>query len=86
MMFARREREPGTTRLKGLAQGIMTTRPDEIGCLWLFEQVDHFAEMQLSGMEAAEGFYYFMYVFWDWYKNEEEFLALLTVLEMKPVA
>ncbi len=86
MMFPRWERELGMVRLKGLARGIMTTRPDEIGCLQLFEQMDHFAEMQLSGMEAARA----MPLVQDHLNRcrdcQEEFLALLTVLEMKPVA
>ena len=85
-MFPRRERELGMTRLKGLALGIMTTRPDEIGCLRLFEQMDHFAEMQLSGLEAAEA----MPLVQDHLNRcrdcQEEYLVLLTVLEMKPVA
>ncbi len=39
--------------LKQMARGIMTTRPDEIGCDECFEQVDHFVDMVLAGKNAA---------------------------------
>ena len=41
-------------RLKGLVRGIMTTRPDEIGCEECFEQLDRFVELELAGKNAAE--------------------------------
>lgn len=41
-------------KLKRLVRGIMTTRPDEIGCDECFEQLDRFVEMRLSGKDAAE--------------------------------
>ncbi|MFC2029951.1 hypothetical protein ACFLWA_04390 [Chloroflexota bacterium] len=72
-------------RVRGMAKGIMTTRPDEIGCLQLFEQMDHFAEMQLSGMDAAQA----MPLVQDHLNRcrdcQEEYLALLATMEMKPV-
>jgi hypothetical protein len=40
--------------LKRMVRGIITTRPDEIGCDECFEQVDRFAEMMLDGKDAAE--------------------------------
>lgn len=43
--------EPET--LKRMIQGIVTTRPDEIGCDHCFEQLDHFAETVLAGKDAA---------------------------------
>ena len=39
--------------LKKMAQGIMATRPDEIGCEECFKQVDHFVDMVLDGKDAA---------------------------------
>lgn len=39
--------------LKQIVQGIMTTRPDEIGCDDCFEQLDRFAELNLAGKDAA---------------------------------
>jgi hypothetical protein len=41
-------------KLKGLVRGIMTTRPDEIGCEECFEELDRFVEMVLAGKDAAE--------------------------------
>jgi hypothetical protein len=41
-------------KLKGLVRGIMTTRPDEIGCEECFEELDRFVEMELAGKDAAE--------------------------------
>jgi len=40
--------------LKQIVRGIVTTRPDEVGCDECFEQVDRFAEMVLDGKDAAE--------------------------------
>jgi hypothetical protein len=39
--------------LKKMARGIMTTRPDEIGCDECFEQMDQFIDMVLDGKDAA---------------------------------
>ncbi len=39
--------------LRQLVQGIMSTRPDEIGCADCFEQLDRFAELNLVGKDAA---------------------------------
>lgn len=39
--------------LKKMARGIMTTRPDEIGCDECFEQVDQFVDLVLDGKDAA---------------------------------
>lgn len=35
-------------------RGIMTSRPDEIGCDQCFEHLDCFVEMTLAGKEADE--------------------------------
>jgi hypothetical protein len=40
--------------LKEIARGIMTTRPDEVGCAECFDQMDRFVEMVLAGRDAAE--------------------------------
>ena len=39
--------------LKRMARGIMTTRPDEIGCDECFKRVDQFVDMVLDGKDAA---------------------------------
>ena len=39
--------------LRRMARGIMTTRPDEIGCDECFKQVDRFVDMILDGKDAA---------------------------------
>ncbi|GAB4435863.1 MAG: hypothetical protein Kow00120_02850 [Anaerolineae bacterium] len=39
--------------LRGMVRGILATRPDEIACEACFEQLDHFVEMTLQGMDAA---------------------------------
>ncbi len=39
--------------LKKMARGIMTTRPDEIGCDECFQQMDQFVDMVLDGKNAA---------------------------------
>ncbi len=39
--------------LKQMARGIMTARPDEIGCDECFEQVDDFVDRVLGGKNAA---------------------------------
>ncbi|MBU0494283.1 MAG: hypothetical protein KKA73_13310 [Chloroflexi bacterium] len=40
--------------LKKVISGIMTTRPDELGCDECFEELDRFAELVLAGKNAAE--------------------------------
>ena len=40
--------------LKEIARGIMTARPDEIGCAECFDQMDRFVDLELAGKEAAE--------------------------------
>ena len=40
--------------LKEMARGIMTARPDEIGCAECFDQMDRFVDLELAGKEAAE--------------------------------
>lgn len=40
--------------LKRLVRGVLTTRPDEVGCDECFEQLDRFVEMTLAGKSAAE--------------------------------
>ena len=40
--------------LKQMVYGILSTRPDEIGCDDCFEQLDRFAELHLAGKDAAE--------------------------------
>jgi hypothetical protein len=38
--------------VKQMVRGIVTTRPDEMGCDECFEQVDRFADMVLEGKDA----------------------------------
>jgi hypothetical protein len=45
---------PDRDTLKMMVRGIVTTRPDELGCDECFEQVDRYAEMVLEGRNAAE--------------------------------
>ena len=40
--------------LKQMVRGIITTRPDEIGCDECFEQLDRFVEMTLADKNATE--------------------------------
>jgi len=40
-------------RLKGLVRGILTARPDELGCDECFDQLDRFVELELAGKDAA---------------------------------
>jgi hypothetical protein len=41
-------------KLKEMARGIASTRPDEIGCDECFEQMDQFVDLTLAGKNAAE--------------------------------
>jgi hypothetical protein len=67
--------------LKGMVRGIVTTRPDEIGCDECFEQLDRFVEVTLAGKNAAEA----MPLVQDHLDRcddcREEFEALLAALE-----
>ncbi len=67
-------------KLKGLVRGIMTARPDEIGCEECFEELDRFVEMELAGKDAAEA----MPLVQDHLERcrecKEEFEALLAAL------
>ena len=40
--------------LRSMVQEILSTHPDEVGCIECFEQVDSFVEMVLAGKNAAE--------------------------------
>jgi hypothetical protein len=40
--------------LKEMARGIVTARPDEIGCAECFDQMDEFVELTLAGKNAAQ--------------------------------
>jgi len=40
--------------VKSLVRGIMTARPDEIGCGECFEELDCFVEMKLAGRDVTE--------------------------------
>lgn len=66
--------------LKEMARGIMTARPDEIGCAECFEQMDQFVEIKLAGKNAADA----MPLVQDHLNRcrdcKEEFEALLTAL------
>ncbi len=66
--------------LKGMVRGIVSTRPDEIGCDECFEQVDRFAEIVLEGKDASEA----LPLVEDHLKRcgdcREEFEALMTAL------
>ena len=46
--------KPQSETLKKMVRGVVTTRPDEIGCDECFEQLDRFIEMVLAGKNAAE--------------------------------
>jgi len=67
-------------QLKWLVRGIVTARPDELGCDACFDELDHFVEMKLAGKDAAEA----MPLVQDHLERcppcREEFEALLTAL------
>lgn len=67
--------------LKRMVRGVLTARPDEIGCDECFEQLDRFVETMLEGKNAAEA----MPLVHDHLLRcpdcREEFEALLTVLQ-----
>lgn len=67
--------------LKKMARGIMTTRPDEIGCDECFEQMDRFVEMKLAGTEPAEAMPLVQDHLTRCGSCREEFEALLAALE-----
>jgi hypothetical protein len=41
--------------IKGMARGIVSTRPDEIGCDGCFEGMDLLAELTLAGRDGRAG-------------------------------
>ncbi len=45
-----------TLTLKRLVEGVISTRPDEIGCDECFEELDRFAELVLAGREIPEAY------------------------------
>ena len=67
--------------LKQIIQEVITTRPDEISCGQCFDHLDHFAEITLVGINAAEA----MPLVQDHLEHcrecREEFEALLEALE-----
>ena len=67
--------------LKGMARGIMTTRPDEIGCDECFEQLDRFVDMKLDGADPAEAMPLVQDHLTRCTSCREEFEALLAALE-----
>ena len=66
--------------LRRMVQGIVSTRPDEIGCGECFEQLDRFVELELAGKDAAQA----MPLVQDHLNRcrdcRQEFEALLTAL------
>jgi hypothetical protein len=73
------ELDPDT--VKGMARGIMTTRPDEIGCAECFEQMDQFVEIELAGRNAADAMPLVQDHLDRCHDCHEEFGALLAALE-----
>jgi len=67
--------------LKQMARGIMTTRPDEIGCDECFEQMDRFVEMKLAGADPAEAMPLVQDHLARCTSCREEFEALLAAVE-----
>jgi hypothetical protein len=83
-LFAARGRRAATLEphvVRRLVRGIVTTRPDEIGCQECFEELDRFVEMRLAGKDAAEA----MPLVQDHLERcgdcREEFEALLAALQ-----
>ena len=66
--------------LKGLVRGIMTARPDEIGCSECFDELDRFVEMELAGKDAAEAMPLVQDHLERCWPCREEFEALLAAL------
>ncbi|HSR31598.1 MAG TPA: hypothetical protein VLY63_13615 [Anaerolineae bacterium] len=66
--------------LKEMARGIMTARPDEIGCAECFEQMDQFVEIELAGKNAADAMPLVKDHLNRCHDCREEFEALLTAL------
>ena len=67
--------------LKQIVYEVITTRSDEISCRQCFDHLDHFAEMSLVGINAAEA----MPLVQDHLEHcgecRQEFEALLSALE-----
>jgi len=70
--------------LKKMVRGIITTRPDEIGCDECFEQLDRFVEMTLAGQDAAEAMPLVQHHLEQCGNCHDEFEALLSVLRTFP--
>ena len=68
-------------RLKEMARGIASTRPDEIGCDECFEQMDQFVDLTLAGKNAAEALPLVQDHLDRCGNCREEFEALLAALE-----
>jgi hypothetical protein len=66
--------------LKGLVRGIITARPDEIGCSECFDELDRFVEMELAGKDAAEAMPLVQDHLERCWPCREEFEALLAAL------
>jgi hypothetical protein len=64
-----------------LVKGVLTTRPDEIGCDDCFEQLDHFAELHLAGKDAAAALPLVQDHLERCQDCREEFTALLLALQ-----
>jgi hypothetical protein len=66
--------------VKQMVRGIISTRPDELGCEECFEQVDRFADMVLEGMDAKAALPLVQDHLDRCNDCREEFEALLTAL------
>ena len=66
--------------LKQMVRGIITTRPDEIGCDECFEQLDRFVEMTLADKNATEAMPLVQDHLERCHDCREEFEALLAAL------
>ena len=66
--------------LKQMVRGIITTRPDEIGCDECFEQLDRFVEMALADKNATEAMPLVQDHLERCHDCREEFEALLAAL------
>ncbi len=67
--------------LKEMVRGVVSTRPDEIGCDDCFEQLDLFAELQLAGKNAAQAVPLVQDHLTRCRDCREEFEALMIVLQ-----
>jgi hypothetical protein len=78
-----RERMPtlDAKQMGELVKGILTTRPDEIGCDECYEQLDRFAELHLAGKDAAAALPLVQDHLERCQDCREEFTALLLALQ-----